>query len=203
MAQALLKDIQMTKGHTHKTRSAEMKGFNLFNSVSKIGAMVILSCLVMLFGACSKNPVAIDSSSSDGPSLLNRTDEGVMFAKGLSLYTEQIVSAKEGGRVELYDVTLDIPPGAIDNDTLFTIDIPDAEVFYNEFGASGLVFNQPVTVTMSYRDANLAGVDESTIRIVYINRDGKFVDVECEIDFDRKVVIGQLKHFSAYGLISD
>lgn len=180
-----------------------MKGFNLFDSVNKIGAIVILSCLIMLFAACSKNPVAIDTGSSDGPSLLNRTDEGIMFAKGLSLYTEQIISAKEGGRVELYDVVLDIPPGAINNDTLFTIDIPDADIFYNEFGTSGLVFNEPVTVTMSYRDANLAGIDESTIRIVYINRDGKFVDIDCEIDLDRKVVVGELEHFSAYGLISD
>ncbi|MEE9443325.1 MAG: hypothetical protein V3V99_11740 [candidate division Zixibacteria bacterium] len=180
-----------------------MKGFNLFNSVNKIGAIVILACLVMLFTACSNNPVAIDSSSSDGPRLLNRTDEGVMFAKGLSLYTEKAISAKEGGRIELYDVALDIPPGAIDNDTLFSIDIPDAEIFYNEFGTHGLVFNKPVTVTMSYRDANLNGIDESTIRIVYINRNGNFVEMDCEIDFERKIVVGQLYHFSAYGLISD
>ena len=77
-------------------------------------------------------------------------------------------------------------------------------MFFNEFGTHGLVFPKPVKVTMSYRDADLSGVNESTIRIVwYDERDGLFKDIDCTVDPVAKTVTGYLNHFSAYGLVSD
>ena len=66
------------------------------------------------------------------------------------------------------------------------------------------MFDNPVEVTMSYRDADLSGIDESSIRIGWLNEvTGRFQSIDCEIDFDTKTVTGTLDHFSAYGLISD
>ena len=180
-----------------------MMSSRLSKMTLKAGVAVVIA-LVALAG-CSKSPLGIEAEKPE-PKLLTRAP---MFTSGAQLSSatyeiEQIISAEEGGQLVLYDVILDIPPGAVDNDTLFSITIPDITVFYNEFGTNGLVFNNPVTVIMSYREADMSGVNESTIRIAWFNEDsGTFNDVECEIDFDNKTVTAELYHFSAYGLISD
>jgi len=177
-----------------------------FASLSiKIGAFAVLFCAMVLFSGCSKDILNSDSDLNQ-PKLLSRapmfTSNGA-FSPG-TLTTSAKISAIQGGRLELYDVVLDIPPGALKNDTTYSINIPDPTVFYNEFGTDGLVFLKPVTVTMSYREADLSGVDESTIRIGYLNHNtGQYENVICTVNFEDKTVTGQLNHFSAYGLISD
>lgn len=165
-----------------------------------------LFCFVLLMAVgCSETPLGVSSDNGE-PQILMRSAD---FVSTVSLspaqfYVEEVISAEKGGTLSLLDVFLEIPPGAIDNDTLFSINIPDLNVFYNEFGTSGLMFNKPVRVTMSYRSADLSGVDESTIRIGWYNpTNGKFQDVVCDVDFENKVVTGELQHFSAYALISD
>lgn len=165
----------------------------------------VLMTAVVMFAGCSKVPLGTDNEAAEPtqPQLLQRAASSVQLSPS-ELYVEQIISATEGGQLSLFDVTLEIPPDAVDNDTLFSICIPNIQVFYNEFGTDGLVFNTPVEVTMSYRDADLAGIDESTIRIAWFDeRSGEFRDMVCEIDVQNKVVTGELDHFSAYALVSD
>ncbi|MCH7947813.1 MAG: hypothetical protein IIC66_08460, partial [candidate division Zixibacteria bacterium] len=77
-------------------------------------------------------------------------------------------------------------------------------VFYAEFGTDGLKFDNPVTVTFSYAGADMAGVDESSISLAWFNENlSRWLKIDCEVDIVNKTVTGQLKHFSAYGLISD
>ncbi len=172
----------------------------------KVAALALLA--VTLFAGCSRTPMGVEAENEPAePQLLMRSSSSVSGSPLMSsgtMYTEAIISADTGGVLTLLDVTLEIPAGAVPNDTLFSISIPDPNVFYNEFGTDGLVFDSPVEVTMSYRDADLSGIDESTIRIVWVNEStGQFHDVQCEIDFDNQTVTGSLDHFSAYGLISD
>lgn len=175
-----------------------------FAFLSKVGVALIMAIMMMAFAACSQSPVSTETATVESPQVLMRSFDASMAFKGASLYVAQIISAEEGGTLELFDVTLFIPPGAVDEDTTFSINIPDVELFYNEFGTSGLVFNEPVTVVMSYRDADLTGLDESTIRMAYLNEaTGTFEDIDCDVDTEEQVVIAQLYHFSAYGLISD
>lgn len=176
-----------------------------FTNSTMIRLLVITVLAVTLTVGCSRSP--LDTADNNvQPQLMRRSagPGGSALLSGASFYVEQVVSAAEGARIELVDVVLDIPAGAIDNDTLFSIRIPDIEMFYNEFGTSGLVFNKPVTVTMSYRDADLTGINESTIRIAWLNtRTGRWENVICTVNKIEKTVTGQLSHFSAYGLISD
>jgi len=170
----------------------------------KIGAILILGLFVTVFAGCSGSPTGPSVPSNDGPRLLTRTSSSMTALMGASLFLEQVIPASTGGRIELFDVVLDIPAGAVRNDTLFSIGIPDPSVFYNVFGTHGLVFDRPVTVTMSYRDADLTGVNESSLRIAYYNeKTGTFEAVNGVVDTNLKVVKAQLYHFSAYGLISD
>ena len=173
---------------------------------SQLFKTVFLPATLALVG-CSTLPIGPATSTADGPIVLSRLSRGAVGADGaapVNLYMEQVISAEMGGQLSLLDVTLDIPPGAVPNDTLFSIFIPDDAMFYNEFGTSGLTFDVPVTVTMSYRDADLTGIDASTIRIAWHSGiSGVWEDVECTLDQVNETVTGQLSHFSAYGLISD
>ncbi|MCH7689904.1 MAG: hypothetical protein IIA17_02510 [candidate division Zixibacteria bacterium] len=101
-------------------------------------------------------------------------------------------------------VDLSIPRRALPNDTLYSINLPELNVFYAEFGTSGLVFDNSVTVTFSYADADMQGVDESTISLAWFDKhSGVWNAMDCVVDTNNKTVTGQLSHFSAYGLISD
>ena len=179
-----------------------MSQFKSSNPFTKFGLVAVF--VIALLAGCSESPLS--TSVEPQSDLLTRSPEAKAIA-GLassSMYTEQVITAAGGGRIELLDVVLEIPAGAVSNDTTFSIEIPDVNVFYNEFGTSGLVFNVPVKVTMSYRDAQLDGVDESTIRIAWLNEaTGEFEDVDGTVDYENKTITAELEHFSAYGLISD
>ena len=180
-----------------------MTQFKFSNASFKI--MAVLFVAVFLAAGCSRGPLGVEEETTQ-PQLLQRSlDESALASlSATELYAEQIISSNTGGQLSLFDVVLDVPAGAVANDTVFSIRIPDPSVFFNEFGTDGLVFDKPVTVTMSYRDANLTGVDESTIRIGWFDeRSGDFHDITCKIDYVNKIVTGELDHFSAYGLISD
>ncbi len=170
---------------------------------SMAGTLVLATMLA--FTGCSKSPLEPNPEPNQ-PQVLGRAGVFTGDAQGspIAMATEQVISAEQGGRLELFDVILDVPPGALDVDTVYSISIPDISIFYNEFGADGLVFDKPVTVTMSYRDADLSNVVESSIRIGWWNeKDQQWVDMECQLDRANKVVTGELYHFSAYALVSD
>jgi hypothetical protein len=179
-----------------------MKQVNSSRLSLVIVALVALSALSFI--GCSHSPLSPTTNTTE-PHLLSRVPSKAAAAAAASDgYAEAVIPAATGGQLSLLDVTLDIPAGALDNDTLFSITIPDVNVFYNEFGTNGLVFKKPVKVTMSYRDADLSGVNESSIRIAWFNeRTGAYDDVVCSVDFANKEVTGYLNHFSAYALISD
>ncbi|MCP4566215.1 MAG: hypothetical protein GY841_01405 [FCB group bacterium] len=178
-----------------------MKNASVNRLSVKIGALLVFA--IVIFSGCSTNPTNPDVTQNE-PRLLTRT---TAFSKTLGdadMYVEGVIPTKEGGRLELFDVVMDVPAGAVKNDTLFSITIPDVNVFYNEFGTDGLVFDKPVMVTMSYRGADLSGINESSIKIAWLNEStGQFVVIPCTIDFENQVVIAELNHFSAYGLITD
>lgn len=171
--------------------------------VRMIAAGLMAFCALVLVVGCGQTP--LDSPATSEPQVLTRTSTaGSLSAAPVNLYAEQVISAAQGGRLELLDVILEVPAGAVSQDTLFSIFIPDDEKFFNEFGTDGLVFSEPVKVTMSYRGADLSNVDESTIRIGYFNeRLGIWEDLVCDVDRESQTVTAYVWHFSAYGLISD
>ncbi len=161
---------------------------------------IVIFIFVGLVG-CSQCPTGIDEQES--AALLKRS-LSAQKVLGDAVYTEAVISASEGGTLILNDVELYFPPKALANDTLISIDIPDMSVFANNFGTNGLVFNVPVRVTMSYRDADLTGITETNIKMAWFNdRTGTWDIIDCKLDSVNKRVIANVYHFSAYGLISD
>ena len=167
-----------------------------------LSSIMIAMALVALIG-CSQSPTQPTTSE---PRLLTRASAGSSGAAlaPVNLYTEAIIPSSLGGTLSLLDVVLTVPAGAVKNDTLFSISIPDDELFYNEFGTNGLLFAVPVTVTMSYRNADLSGITESHIKLAWLDeRTNAWKSMACVVDTVSKTVTGELYHFSAYGLISD
>lgn len=171
-------------------------------TVFALSSIMIAMALVALIG-CSQSPTQPTASE---PRLLTRSSASNSGAalSPVNLYIEAVIPTKSGGTLSLLDVVLTIPAGAVKNDTLFSIAVPDDELFYNEFGTSGLVFAVPVTVTMSYRNADLSGITETRIKLAWLDeRTNSWKSMACVVDTVSKTVTGNLYHFSAYGLISD
>lgn len=168
-----------------------------------VALMIVLSLALVGFSGCSKAPTGIQDDSSGEVTLLKRSVSAAKLFED-SYYVEQKVSAAEGGTVNLCDVELYFPPKALNNDTLISIEIPDPSIYADHFGTDGLVFNVPVRVTMSYRDAILDNVNESTIKMAWFNeKTGQWDIIRCLCDPVTKTVTGYVSHFSAYALITD
>jgi len=173
------------------------------NKLTQIFVSTLVVALVFAAG-CSQSPTSNLDQPTEPRVLQRSLPSGSAQLGSANLSVAETISAEKGGVLTCLDVILEVPPGAVDTASLFSIDIPDINVFFNEFGTHGMVFNVPVKVTMSYRDADLSGIDEKTIRIAWLNEtSGELEDMECEVDFVNKTVTGYLDHFSAYGLISD
>jgi hypothetical protein len=166
-----------------------------------LGTTMVVAVVTALVG-CSQSPTQPTAAE---PKLLTRVGAGTAASLSpVNLYTESVISSRLGGSLTLLDVVLTVPAGAVKNDTTFSISIPDNEVFFNEFGTNGLVFDVPVTVTMSYRNADMTGVVESHIKLAWLDqRSNTWKSMDCVVDTVAKTVTGNLYHFSAYGLISD
>ena len=166
------------------------------------GAVIALAAIFLVaLSGCSKSPTVSDEPSQ--PVVLKRTASVAKLMEGTA-YADTLITAKEGGTISLIDVTLSFPPGALPADTLVFIDIPDLSVFENHFGTDGLVFNLPVKVVMSYRDADLAGILETSITLAWFNEyTGQWNRMPCVLNILNKTVTGYVSHFSAYALISD
>jgi formylglycine-generating enzyme required for sulfatase activity len=108
---------------------------------------------------------------------------GVRGARGVALAngggTIQATIGLGGGPIEVTDPTdplfgasIDIPPGAVDEDTIISMtkasltnDMPNhvqSAGIVVEFGPDGMVFNADITITMPYNDVNDDGIVDGT-----------------------------------------
>jgi hypothetical protein len=112
---------------------------------------------------------------------------------------------ESGGDVELgEDVKVEIPAGALDEETTITID-PAADVVgaipgtVFDFGPDGLEFNVSVKITICYDRANLGAADEALLRLVRLLGGGGFEETDnSDVDLDNHCVFGDVDHFSEF-----
>ena len=70
-----------------------------------------------------------------------------------------------------------------------------------EFSPHGTTFNLPVRVELSYKGADLTGVNEDNLEIRYYNETtGQWELISNQVDKVKKVVIGYTDHFSRYAI---
>ena len=117
----------------------------------------------------------------------------------------------EGGTLTTNLTRLIVPPGALDEPINLTLDvIAYAPVGLGgainrtyQFGPCETVFNQPVTLELSFHDADLQGTDPNVLYMSYYDETtGTWEDLGGTVDVagHRVFFSGQLPHFSLYGL---
>jgi hypothetical protein len=109
-----------------------------------------------------------------------------------------MVSAEWGGKVTNGRVTLEFPPGALDEDTYITMDMVDKSNLVVEFGPHGIEFNKPVEMSMKLKDTAIEDwADDAVIK--WFNPDSNALeDIENLPSEQPKEVRALLEHFSKY-----
>jgi len=73
-----------------------------------------------------------------------------------------------------------------------------------EFSPHGTTFNNPVAIRLSYKDADLTGINEQDIKIWYFNEiEGVWELIASDVDTGKKRVTGYIEHFSRYAIGSE
>lgn len=95
------------------------------------------------------------------------------------------------------------PLYAMNQSTVVTIDWESTGFLEGgaTFSPHGTQFNQPVTVWISYKDANLGGINELDLKLWYFNdATGMWELIGDTVDTANKMVGGLLNHFSRYAI---
>jgi hypothetical protein len=104
----------------------------------------------------------------------------------------------EGGRLEFLGYALDVPAGAVDRITQFTIRVPypkDPARVVAEFGPHGRKFSRPVTISFPLRGTTIERAPDPTV--VWWN--DQWVDMGGWISGDGTRLSTYTDHFSEYG----
>lgn len=117
-------------------------------------------------------------------------------------HAERRISADSGGVVELGGVRLDVPPGALAQDTTITLDLPRdptrALYVVADFGPDGLQFLKPVTVRFDLRGVDLLGVDLQWLRVSWWDG-AAWRGLDSWTTLDGTALLGNTTHFTGFG----
>ena len=107
----------------------------------------------------------------------------------------QVVSAEEGGVVTNGIYSLYFPPGAVNEDTEITIEMPQYPYAVVRLGPHGIQFNKEVIMSL---DVSMIDSDATEFRVLWYNEDaGVWEDIDGYMEDG--AVKAKLEHFSDYG----
>lgn len=109
------------------------------------------------------------------------------------------VIGPDGGSLVLGGHRLDVPRGALARPITFTLSYASRTAIAVDCGPSGLTFDVPVTLTLSYAGTQYENSDrQSDLKIFYMSPIGNTLEMPSEVNQDAKTVSAQLNHFSRY-----
>ena len=114
----------------------------------------------------------------------------------LSSIAEQEISAEIGGMISNGYFSLYFPPGALDEDTVISLDMPHYPNAVVRLGPHGITFNKDVVLSVS---ADVLDSDVNNLNFLWYNEDTGL----WELIYNNKEGIyikAGLSHFSEYGL---
>lgn len=109
----------------------------------------------------------------------------------------------EGGRLDFQGFAIDVPAGAVDKVTKFSISLPvdpnATDRVVAEFGPHNQTFAVPVTIEFPYQGTSIEG--STSPKIVWWN--DAWVDMGGSVTADGSRIRTQTDHFSTYGTTDD
>jgi hypothetical protein len=103
-----------------------------------------------------------------------------------------------GGLISFGGHSIRVPKYATKQDAQFSISISPNDYITVDFGPDGW-FDQPVIVTISYKDADLTGIDPRKLTLAwYDDSTGQWIDLGGVVDLVNKTVTAKSWHFTQY-----
>ena len=104
----------------------------------------------------------------------------------------------DGGLIAHCGHKVVVPKNALKTDAPISISINSTDYIKVDFGPDGW-FNSPVTVNVSYRDADLTGINVNNLTVAwYDTATGKWIDLGGTVDTIAKIVKVLTDHFTEY-----
>jgi hypothetical protein len=114
-------------------------------------------------------------------------------------HAQKYIVASQGGFVELNGFRVDIPAGALSQNTTITIDLPSDNVLGKrliaDFGPEGTQFSTPVTLSFPLTGVLLPGGPIEVARW----ENGAWTSLGGSVNLPGTVLSGTTPHFSTYG----
>jgi hypothetical protein len=103
-----------------------------------------------------------------------------------------------GGLIKFGGHSIKVPKYATKQDAQFSISISPTDYITVDFGPDGW-FDQPVIVTISYKDADLTGIDPSKLTLAWYDEStGQWIDLGGVVDVVKQTVTAKTNHFTQY-----
>jgi len=194
---------------------------NLKKFVSTLTSAAFSIGLILNFAACTnESPLSSQQSetvkevvqSNIGPIRLLQVDKKELtLMKGKTFKKTKKIKAKRGGTIEVGDrhygkSRIIFKKNDLPEDMTISFEWAAGGTFEGmlndlEFGPHGLVFNSPVELQLSYKKADLQGIEEEDLKLFYYNEETELWEfIGGEVDDKKKTVIGLLNHFSRYAI---
>lgn len=166
------------------------------------------SAALLILSGCTDQPLIPEAMDAPPAAALSSTstialDNVLEFVEVPDLSTarhaEKWIHADEGGFVELHGFRVDIPAGALPQDTLVTIDLPEDPVLGKrvlaEFGPHDVQFAEPVTLSFPLDGVLLLGEEMEVSRW----ENDAWAALGGTVSADGSRLIGFTPRFSTYG----
>lgn len=178
-----------------------MKANNLRKALSATLAAAMLS-----FIACDKNAPFTPDSAKNGRSEIKILK--VMHPRLGKVFENSKWIGSMGGKIEVGDEEHGIskiyfPMKAVSSPVFLTFWWESSGFLEGgaDFSPHGTTFNRQVKIELSYKDADLSGVNEDDLRIYYYHEDtGVWEIIGDQVNKNRKTVTGYTTHFSRYAI---
>lgn len=171
--------------------------------VRKLGCTVALALSVLAAG-CADAPSPLSARSGEPAFNTGTSPNLAPLARFNTKPQITIAWAKkwigpEGGRLDFQGFAIEVPAGAVDKVTQFSIRLPvdpqGSERVVAEFGPHAQPFSRPVVIELPYRNTSIYGSTSPTI--VWWNNG--WVDVGASVTADGGRLRTATDHFSDYG----
>ncbi len=186
----------------------------LRNHLVNLTAGIFMTGLALNFNACTESPIQSENktvSTQRAPGELKILKSTSPLSLGKFFSKAKLITVENGGKIEVGSgehgkSMLDFKPGDVSQDVTVQFEWESTGFLTGgaEFSPHGTTFNNPVKIRLSYKDADLTGVDEKDLRIWYFNEtEGVWELIGDEVNEDKKYVEGYINHFSQYALAAE
>ena len=180
--------------------------------VKTLTSAALMTLLTLNFNACTEQSPL---QSNDNTTSTKRAPGELKILKSKSpvslnkLFVQsKLITVAQGGKIEVGDnmhgkSRLNFKSGDVSQNVWVTFEWESTGLLEGgaEFSPHGTTFNNPVEIRLSYKDADLTGINEEDIKIWYFNEEENVWElIASDVNTEKQRVEGYVNHFSRYAI---